>query len=114
MRQALREKFVNIVDLVDACKTPGEKPRIFDSDKDLAKYIKRTGKIFPLDKARVNPLLSVFLIDVGLKGGRSGGGGGGGAGRRKRRRMAKAKVAEKAAAEANAAAAKVRLTHDPV
>lgn len=96
--QALHGIYVNIVDLVDACKTPDAKPRIFSSEQDLAKYIQRTGKVFPLSKARDNPLLSTFLIHVNANG--RGGGGRGSAGRRRRR---KAKAKAKADAEAKVA-----------
>ncbi|KAI0355125.1 hypothetical protein OH77DRAFT_1403730 [Trametes cingulata] len=84
--QALHGIYVNIVDLVDSCKVPDARPRIFTSEEELAKYISRTGKVFPIDKARHNPLLSQFLIHVSAYRGQGGGGGG----RRRRRRKAKA------------------------
>ncbi|KAI0373158.1 hypothetical protein BV20DRAFT_1013455 [Pilatotrama ljubarskyi] len=79
---ALHGVYVNIVDLVDSYKTPDTRPRIFKSEKELAKYIDRTGKVFPIDKARNNPLLSTFLIHVSAYRGQGGG-------RRRRRRKAK-------------------------
>ncbi|KAL7282911.1 hypothetical protein PYCCODRAFT_1468085 [Trametes coccinea BRFM310] len=63
-QEALRGHFVNLVDLVDSCKA-GTKPRIFKSSKDLAKYIHRTGKAYPREKAKSNHLLREFLIYVG-------------------------------------------------
>ncbi|OJT06244.1 hypothetical protein TRAPUB_2925 [Trametes pubescens] len=96
-RRVLNDVYVNIVDLIDACKTPGEKPKIFASSKELAKYMKKTGKIFPREKAKFSPLLSKFLISLAD----SGEGGGGGAGRRRRR---KAKAKAKADAEAKTTA----------
>ncbi|KAL1947195.1 hypothetical protein VTO73DRAFT_14156 [Trametes versicolor] len=74
---------VNIIDLVDACKPEGEKPKTFKERKELSEYIRKTGKIFPIEHARRNRLLENFLIHVGghNKGSGGGGGGGGGGGR---------------------------------
>lgn len=64
-KASLKGKYVNIVDLVDAAlagkvMTMG----VFGNKKELVKYIRGTGKRFPGKKARVNPLLSRFLIRV--------------------------------------------------
>ncbi|KAI0781466.1 hypothetical protein BD413DRAFT_608604 [Trametes elegans] len=66
---ALTGTFLNIVDLVDSLKTK-TRPKIFGSTQELAKYIQRTGKVFPLSKAKTSPLLSKFLIRVGPSPGR--------------------------------------------
>ncbi|KAG5641305.1 hypothetical protein DXG03_005554 [Asterophora parasitica] len=64
-KAALKGTFVNIVDLVDAASagrvmTSG----VYSSASALAKYIKRTGKVFPLKKAKANQLLRQFLVKV--------------------------------------------------
>jgi len=64
-KKALKGVFVNLVDLVEA-GTAGEVIcKKFSSQKELAKYICKTGKVFPRDRAKRNPLLSRFLIVVG-------------------------------------------------
>ncbi|EIW60960.1 uncharacterized protein TRAVEDRAFT_46197 [Trametes versicolor FP-101664 SS1] len=98
-RRVLNDVYVNIIDLIDACKTPDEKPKIFATSKELAKYIRKTGKIFPRDKAKFSPLLSKFLISLADGG---GGGGSGSAGRRRRRKAKKADTEAKTAEEAKA------------
>ncbi|KAK1229564.1 hypothetical protein PQX77_007390 [Marasmius sp. AFHP31] len=65
-KQALKGRYINIVDLVDASNA-GEtvkKPNPFPSEKALSRYIERTGKAFPKAKAKANPLLAQFLIVV--------------------------------------------------
>lgn len=99
--QVLNDVYVNIIDLIDACKTPGEKPTIFASSKELARYMRRTGKIFPREKAKFSPLLSKFLISLADGG---GGGGSGSAGRRRRRKAKKAEAEAKAKAKSDAEA----------
>ncbi|KAF5383823.1 hypothetical protein D9615_003837 [Tricholomella constricta] len=64
-KAALVGKYVNIVDLVDAAvagivMTSG----VFTSSKALGKYMKRTGKTFPRNKAKTNQLLRQFLIRI--------------------------------------------------
>jgi hypothetical protein len=39
----------------------------FSSPKALAKYISRSGKVFPKERAKRNPLLRRFLIVVGSR-----------------------------------------------
>ncbi|KAJ7579518.1 hypothetical protein C8J56DRAFT_796161 [Mycena floridula] len=77
---ALNGKFVNLVDLVQAASADQVMEKTFPTSKALAKYIHRTGKFYPLDRAKVNPLLAQFLIIVGKrrkkKGGRRGKKGG--------------------------------------
>lgn len=65
-KDALKGKFVNIVDLVDA-GTAGVvmKQGVFQSSKALGGYIRRTRKIFPKEKAKANQLLRQFLIKIG-------------------------------------------------
>ena len=55
---------MNLVDLVDAGMAGGVISKKFSSRKALARYIDRTGKVFPKGKAKRNPLLSRFLIVV--------------------------------------------------
>ncbi|KAL0578533.1 hypothetical protein V5O48_003476 [Marasmius crinis-equi] len=64
---ALKGKFINIVDLVDAgnARKTITKPNPFTSEEALSGYIKRTEKIFPKDSAKANPLLKQFLIAIG-------------------------------------------------
>ncbi|KAJ8088666.1 hypothetical protein PM082_013909 [Marasmius tenuissimus] len=68
--QALKGKYINIVDLVDAGNAGKTitKPNPFPSAKALARYIQRTGKAFPKNKAKANPLLAQFLIVVTGRG----------------------------------------------
>jgi hypothetical protein len=54
---------VNIVDLVQA-QGGGKLVKTFNTAKALAKYIKKTGKIYPRERAKRNPLLRQFLINV--------------------------------------------------
>ncbi|KIY43609.1 hypothetical protein FISHEDRAFT_62664 [Fistulina hepatica ATCC 64428] len=63
-KEKLKGIFVNIVDLVDASNKKKVIERTFSARKALAKYIQRTGKIFPKKDAKLNPLLSQFLIVV--------------------------------------------------
>ncbi|KAI8974259.1 hypothetical protein BD414DRAFT_539848 [Trametes punicea] len=84
--RALHGIYVNLVDLVDSYKTQ-TRPRIFASSEELAKYIRNTGKVFPIDQARYNPLLREFLVHVHLQvGGRKP--------RRRRRGRRKANAAK--------------------
>ncbi|THU83909.1 hypothetical protein K435DRAFT_822869 [Dendrothele bispora CBS 962.96] len=64
-KAALDGVFVNLVDLVDAGNAGATICKIFSSDRALANYIKRTGKVFPKAEAKKNPLLRRFLIVVG-------------------------------------------------
>jgi hypothetical protein len=57
--------YVNLVDLVDAANAERQIVKTFTSAKDLAKYIRKTKKIFPKERAKKNRLLSQFLIVVG-------------------------------------------------
>lgn len=54
---------MNIVDLVDA-RRQGKVVKAFQSADALRKYIQKTGKIFPKEAAKRNPLLKAFLITV--------------------------------------------------
>ena len=63
--QALDGVYVNIVDLVDAGKAGHVISETFSSQKELADYIRETGKVFAKEEAKRNPLLSRFLIVVG-------------------------------------------------
>ncbi|KAK7462292.1 hypothetical protein VKT23_007892 [Stygiomarasmius scandens] len=63
-KAALDGVYVNLVDLADARNAGTTICKIFSSEKALAKYIKRTGKIFPKAMAKANPLLRRFLIVV--------------------------------------------------
>jgi len=64
-KKALKGVYVNLVDLVDAAMAGNVIPKKFSSQKELAKYIRKTGKFFPKSRAKRNPLLSRFLIVVG-------------------------------------------------
>ncbi|KAG7088056.1 hypothetical protein E1B28_012089 [Marasmius oreades] len=65
-KEALKGKYVNLIDLVDAANAGKAltAPNPFSSAKALSKYIRRTKKIFPKEKAKRNPLLRQFLIVV--------------------------------------------------
>ncbi|THH09544.1 hypothetical protein EW146_g8659 [Bondarzewia mesenterica] len=62
-KRLLKGVYVNIVDLVDS-QISGNTVKTFSSAKDLSKYIRRTGKVFPRERAKANPLLRQFLIIV--------------------------------------------------
>lgn len=59
----MKEIFLNIVDFVNAKESGGYFER-FESRKKLSKYIKETGRIFPLKKAKKNLFLKWMLIEV--------------------------------------------------
>jgi len=63
-QRALNGVYVNLVDLVDAGTAGTVISKKFSSQKELAGYICRTGKVFPRDRAKSNPLLRKFLIVV--------------------------------------------------
>ncbi|KAL0575753.1 hypothetical protein V5O48_006217 [Marasmius crinis-equi] len=65
-KNALKGKFINIVDLVDAANAGSKikSPNPFTSAKALSRYIKTTSKIFPKGAAKANPLLRQFLVVV--------------------------------------------------
>ncbi|KAF9262981.1 hypothetical protein L218DRAFT_373464 [Marasmius fiardii PR-910] len=65
-KAALKGKFINLVDLVDAANAGKTltSPNPFSSPKALSVYIKQTGKVFAKSKAKANPLLRQFLIVV--------------------------------------------------
>jgi len=65
--RALKGIYVNLVDLVDAGTSGKVISTKFGSQRELAKYILRTGKVFPRDRAKKNPLLRRFLIVVGSR-----------------------------------------------
>jgi len=64
-QRALKGVYVNLVDLVDAGTAGRVISKKFSSPKELAKYIRKTGKVFPKERAKRNPLLRRFLIVVG-------------------------------------------------
>ncbi|KAJ7588351.1 hypothetical protein C8J56DRAFT_941435 [Mycena floridula] len=74
-KAALRGKFVNLIDLVQAASAEKVMEETFPTSKDLAEYIHLTGKFYPLHRAKNNPLLEQFLIIVGKRGGKKGGRG---------------------------------------
>ncbi|KAI9069491.1 S-adenosyl-L-methionine-dependent methyltransferase [Trametes sanguinea] len=90
-RKALYGNYVNLIDLLDTFKT-NDRPKIFSSEKELAEYIRDSGKVFLLDAAKFNDLLSAFLIEVRKKAGQ-------GKKKRKRRRTRRQTRAAKATAE---------------
>ncbi|KAK7037256.1 hypothetical protein VNI00_011247 [Paramarasmius palmivorus] len=65
-QESLKGKYINLVDLVDAANADKViiKPNPFPDPKKLAKYIVRTEKVYPLNRAKSNPLLRQFLISV--------------------------------------------------
>lgn len=63
-KTALKGKYVNIVDLVDALNA-NRTCQSFASQKKLREYIKENGKIFPKKQAKASPMLSTFLIVIG-------------------------------------------------
>jgi len=67
-QKALKGVYVNIVDLVDAATAGTVISKKFSNQKQLAKYICRSGKVFPKARAKANPLLARFLIVVGAGG----------------------------------------------
>lgn len=60
----LKGIFVNLVDLVEAASAERVISKKFSSHKALARYIRNTGKYFPRERAKRNPLLRRFLITV--------------------------------------------------
>ncbi|KAJ7588379.1 hypothetical protein C8J56DRAFT_860954 [Mycena floridula] len=66
-KEALHGKFVNLIDLVQAASADQVMEKTFPTSKELAEYIHLTGKFYPLDRAKKNPLLEQFLIIVGPK-----------------------------------------------
>ncbi|KAJ7588430.1 hypothetical protein C8J56DRAFT_941605 [Mycena floridula] len=65
-KAALRGKFVDLVDLVQAASADRVMEKTFPTLNDLAEYIHLTGKFYLLHRAKNNPLLEQFLI---IKGG---------------------------------------------
>ncbi|KAK7037255.1 hypothetical protein VNI00_011246 [Paramarasmius palmivorus] len=65
-KAALKGLYINLVDLVDAGRRGKviDPPNPFPSQKALARYIRGTGKVFPKERAKANPLLRQFLIVV--------------------------------------------------
>ncbi|KIM39019.1 hypothetical protein M413DRAFT_12350 [Hebeloma cylindrosporum] len=64
-KKAMSGIYVNLVDLVDA-RTAGTKvSKTFSSPTGLAKYIRKTKKTFPKERAKKSPMLRQFLIVVG-------------------------------------------------
>jgi hypothetical protein len=61
----LKGIYVNLVDLVDAGTAGTKVSKTFSSPKELAKYIQKTKKIFPKERAKKSPMLRRFLIVVG-------------------------------------------------
>ncbi|TFK97055.1 hypothetical protein BDV98DRAFT_554505 [Pterulicium gracile] len=62
-RCVLKEVNVNIVDLVDARRT-GKRVNRFPSREALRKYSRKHKKIFSLQRAKDNGILTVLLIDM--------------------------------------------------
>lgn len=57
--------YVNIVDLVDARNGDRVMDKgVFDSTSKLSEYVMESGKVYPLNAAKSNPLLKQFLIPV--------------------------------------------------
>lgn len=61
--QKFKRTHVNIVDLVDAYGTT-DSVDMFETVKALAKYSKKTKKIFPLDEAKDGGLLKFLLRKI--------------------------------------------------
>lgn len=66
-QRALKGVYVNLVDLVDAGTAGRVISTTFSSEKELVKYICRTGKVFPRERAKTNLLLRRFLVVVGWR-----------------------------------------------
>lgn len=62
--QALKRKFVNIHDLLDAVAR-NETPRQFGSANELANYTRRHHKFFPLRQAKEGGPVRALLIHIG-------------------------------------------------
>jgi hypothetical protein len=58
--QLLKKVDVNIYDLIDAARS-GVAARTFTDDRQLAKYTKENGKVFPKAHAKQNKLLKFML-----------------------------------------------------
>ncbi|KAH7883435.1 hypothetical protein F5I97DRAFT_246183 [Phlebopus sp. FC_14] len=69
--QAVGNVQVNIFDLIEAMIT-GKPVRKFNSLKELAKYTKRTKKVFPKDKAHKSRLLEELLREIASVPGKGG------------------------------------------
>jgi hypothetical protein len=61
--QAVKEVFVNIVDLVDSRRRRHSVPT-FDTLEELAQYSKREHKIFPREQASAGNLLKYLLHEI--------------------------------------------------
>ncbi|KAI0033374.1 hypothetical protein K488DRAFT_47884, partial [Vararia minispora EC-137] len=56
---------VNLVDFVDGREGgTGRRPRIFDTETELSKYTRKTGKYFPRDEAYAGGLLRYLLRHI--------------------------------------------------
>lgn len=62
--QSLRSVYLNIVDLVDAANSGTVLEKTFETAEELKEYTMATRKIFPLDDAKDNGLLSQFLLKI--------------------------------------------------
>ncbi|KAK4540774.1 hypothetical protein LTR36_008851 [Oleoguttula mirabilis] len=64
--KALKKIFINIFDLVEARKEDSI-AHVFPTKDELRDYSWEHDKIFPLKKAKKNPILKMLLIDMFLK-----------------------------------------------
>ncbi|KAI0333134.1 hypothetical protein GY45DRAFT_1320074 [Cubamyces sp. BRFM 1775] len=62
-QRSLKSVHLNLVDLVDSCKTQ-TRPQLFATKKELVDYMVETEKIYPIHAARSNPFLTAFLVEV--------------------------------------------------
>ncbi len=70
--QIVKGLFVNLVDLVDVRGDPTQTVTLFESEKALSKYTKRTDKFFPKDEAKAGGILKFLLRQIMRPGRRRG------------------------------------------
>ncbi|KAF8988973.1 hypothetical protein BDQ17DRAFT_1393360 [Cyathus striatus] len=78
-RKAVKKTNVNLMDLLETKRT-GDLVTVFESQKALSVYTKRTGKYFPKEQAHAGGILKYLLRKINnpyMKGPSAGGDGGG-------------------------------------
>ncbi|KAN0082970.1 hypothetical protein V8E55_008765 [Tylopilus felleus] len=62
-REAIRGTYVNLVDLVDRDVT-GEEVQVFETERELSEYTRKTGKYFPKENAYAGGFLRYLLRHI--------------------------------------------------
>lgn len=63
-KKIVKGLFVNLVDLVDVRGDPTRQVQLFQSEKALSKYTKRSAKVFPKDLAKAGGILKFLLRQI--------------------------------------------------